>query len=245
MRLKDRFLTHGGLALWSRKHKWCGCLSVPLCCCSLPPLYSSLHCTLCPCHSLLSFRLLPPPICRTAGARGLSDGFHGYWLQRLDTSSQLPVVVRQPDIKPGAFFLLRPSLLRLVHQCLVYRLLLSSFLFFVNFLFLPNPRGDMRHNWSQITWITVIPSVISPSQINLLNAIGTAAPPINTLIRKSVEDGGDQSCPKCHSLCVTYKTMRGETFHPSTKQKRECTCPPITLSPFLYEGLRRFGSILS
>lgn len=53
MRLKDRFLTHGGLALWSRKHKWCGCLSVPLCCCSLPLLYSSLRCTLCPCHSLL------------------------------------------------------------------------------------------------------------------------------------------------------------------------------------------------
>lgn len=58
IRLKDRFLTHGGLALWSRKHKWCGCLSVPLCCCSLPPLYSSLHCTLCPCHSLAS-SLLP------------------------------------------------------------------------------------------------------------------------------------------------------------------------------------------
>lgn len=37
MRLKDRFLTHGGLALWSRKHKWCGCLSVPLCCCPPPP----------------------------------------------------------------------------------------------------------------------------------------------------------------------------------------------------------------
>ena len=37
VRLKDRFLTHGGLALWSRKHKWCGCLSVPLCCCPPPP----------------------------------------------------------------------------------------------------------------------------------------------------------------------------------------------------------------
>lgn len=59
MRLKDRFLTHGGLALWSRKHKWCGCLSVSLCCCSLPPLYSSLHCTLCPCHSLLFASSLP------------------------------------------------------------------------------------------------------------------------------------------------------------------------------------------
>lgn len=60
--LKDRFLTHGGLALWSRKHKWCGCLSVPLCC---RPHHQhllqqpSLHCSvpphrLCPCHSLLS-----------------------------------------------------------------------------------------------------------------------------------------------------------------------------------------------
>lgn len=147
----------------------------------------------------------------------------------------------------GCFVLLRPSLLRLVLQCLVYRLYYYPVFFFcfVVFLFPPNLRGDMRHNWSQITWITVIPSVISPSQINLLNAIGTAAPPINTLIRKSVEDGGDRSCPKCHSPCVTYKTMRGETFHPSTKQERERTCPPITLSPLLYEGLRRLGSIFS
>lgn len=62
MRLKDRFLTHSGLALWSRKHKWCGCLSVPLCCCppsssssSLPLLHPSPSCTLCPCHSLFLF----------------------------------------------------------------------------------------------------------------------------------------------------------------------------------------------
>lgn len=109
MRLKDRFLTHGGLALWTRKHKWCGCLSVPLCWCPppssssssiassspLPLFHSSLHCTPCPCHSLFPSSF---PIRRAAGARGLSDGFHGYWLQRLDTSSQLPVVVRQPDI---------------------------------------------------------------------------------------------------------------------------------------------------
>ncbi len=113
MRLKDRFLTHGGLALWSRKHKWCGCLSVPLCCCPPPPppprppptlslcsfLPHAAHCALVT-HSSFSPLVFPPPfpVLRAAGARGLGDGFHGYWLQRLDASSQLPVVVRQPDI---------------------------------------------------------------------------------------------------------------------------------------------------
>lgn len=137
MRLKDSFLTHGGLALWSRKHKWCGCLSVPLCCCpppppapssSLPLLHSSLGCTLCPCHSLtlpFLFLAFPPlfPIHRAAGARGLSDGFHGYWLQRLDTSSQLPVVVRQPDIHSyiaRLFFSRRPSAVHLFHSLFCY-----------------------------------------------------------------------------------------------------------------------------
>lgn len=126
MRLKDRFLTHGGLALWSRKHKRCGCLSVPLYCCppnptsssysssaasssSLPSLHSSLHWTPCPCHSLFPFSSPPSSrLHRAAGARGLRHGFYGYWLQRLDTSSQLPVVVRQPDIhspiNPGYYF---------------------------------------------------------------------------------------------------------------------------------------------
>lgn len=49
-----------------------------------------------------------PSFLRAAGARGLGDGFHGYWLQRLDASSQLPVVVRlQPDMssyQSGFFF---------------------------------------------------------------------------------------------------------------------------------------------
>lgn len=104
----------------------------------------------------------PPPFRRTAGARGLSDGFHGYWLQRLDTSGQLPVVVRQPDIKPGALFLRRPSLLHLVLPCLLHRLYYYPFFFVVIFLF-PLTLRDIRHNWSQITRITVSLSVISPS----------------------------------------------------------------------------------
>lgn len=115
MRLKDRFLTHGGLALWSENTSGVdACLFHSAAVPSPPTPLPSLHppsCTLCPCHSLFLLCSSPFPL-RAAGVRGLSDSFHGYWLQRLDTSSQLPVVVGRLDIhsyEVRSIFPLSPS----------------------------------------------------------------------------------------------------------------------------------------
>lgn len=126
MRLKDRFLTHGGLALWSENTSGVdACLfhsaAVPPPCppLSLPLLHPSPPLHTVPLSLTLPFLLFSFSTLRAAGARGLGDSFHGYWLQRLDTSSQLPVVVRQPDMHSyqvrRIFFPLRPLAVRLFH----------------------------------------------------------------------------------------------------------------------------------
>lgn len=57
------------------------------------------------------------------------------------------------------------------------------------------------------------------AQINLLNAIGTDTRPINSVIRKSVQEGGgDQSYPKCHLGSVMCKAIRREAFNTQMKE---------------------------
>lgn len=148
MRLKDRFLTHGGLALWSRKHKWCGCLSVPLCCCPPPPppplhplslcfiLPYAAHCALVT-HSSLSL-----PLSHSQSGWSQRPQWRFPWVLTSATRHKQPTsscgkTTWHPLLSSQAFFPpLRPSAVHLfpflfcVSRCLI---LLCSFAFSLTF----------------------------------------------------------------------------------------------------------------